>query len=180
MICLKSVKKFCKGDYTKIENYEQAINDTTQTWHCHHRDEVKTLPSGMIVYRSKDELIENGRYYGCPANELIFLTRSEHRRLHTIGVPVSRSLKSKNNLSDGKLQELGKHFKEVYGVRPRECYKVYRKEKAVFAHFGKLSVELTEQEINDYVKNMKSINAVRFLNKLSKIKEALNEYNIRW
>lgn len=180
MICLKRVKRFCKGDYTKIENYDKAIADDTQTWHCHHRDEIRTLPSGMIIYRSKNELIENGRYYGCPANELIFLTRSEHRRLHTIGVPVTRSLKSQNNVSDGRVQELGKHFKEVYGVRPRECRKVYSREKGVFKRFGKLSVELTEQEINDCVKNMKSLNASRFLNKLAEIKEALDEYNIRW
>ena len=26
MICLKKVKKFCK-DYTRINNYEEAVND---------------------------------------------------------------------------------------------------------------------------------------------------------
>lgn len=180
MICLKKVKMFCKGDYTKIENYDKAIADSTQTWHCHHKDEVKILPSGIQVIRSKDELIENGRYYDCPPNELIFMTRSDHRKLHTIGIPVSRSLKAKNNLSDGRVSDLGKRFKAVYGLRPRECRLAYKKEKGVFARFGKLSVELTEQEINDCVKNMKSINASRFLNKLAEIKEALNEYNIRW
>ena len=68
-----------------IENYEQAINDDTQIWVCHHRDEVKVLPSGIKVRRSREELIENGRYYHCPANELIFLTKTEHQKLHTKG-----------------------------------------------------------------------------------------------
>ena len=36
MINLTKVKRFCK-DYTKIENYEEAVKDTTQTWHCHHK-----------------------------------------------------------------------------------------------------------------------------------------------
>jgi hypothetical protein len=39
----------------------------------------------MIVYRSKQELIENGRYDQCPANELIFLTPEEHISLHKKG-----------------------------------------------------------------------------------------------
>lgn len=66
-----------------IENYEQAIKDKTRIWVCHHRDEIRKLPSGMVVIRSKDELIENGRYYNCPPNELIFLTTSEHTKLHS-------------------------------------------------------------------------------------------------
>lgn len=76
---------FCKEDISKIENYDKAINDTTQTWDCHHKEEIRILHSGMTVYRSREELIENGRYYHCPANELIFLTKSEHQRLHKKG-----------------------------------------------------------------------------------------------
>ena len=68
-----------------IENYEQAINDITQVWECHHRDEIRTLSSGMVVIRTREELIENGRYYNCPPNELIFLTKEEHTRIHSSG-----------------------------------------------------------------------------------------------
>lgn len=89
MISIRYVKKFCRDDINTIENYDKAINDNTQTWDCHHRDEVKILPSGIKVIRSKQDLIENGRYYNCPANELIFLTPSEHRRLHQSGKPKS-------------------------------------------------------------------------------------------
>ena len=39
MINRKSVSSFCKDDISKIENYEQAINDTKR-WVCHHRLEM--------------------------------------------------------------------------------------------------------------------------------------------
>ena len=40
MIALENVKRFCREDISKIENYDKAINDKTQTWHCHHRLEI--------------------------------------------------------------------------------------------------------------------------------------------
>ena len=82
MIDSYRASKYCCEDITLIENYDKAIADTTQTWQIHHRDEIRTLPSGVIVYRTQQELIENGRYYNCPANELIFLTKSVHCKLH--------------------------------------------------------------------------------------------------
>jgi hypothetical protein len=77
-----NVKQYCCEDISLIENYAEAVADTTQVWACHHRDEIRVLPSGMVAIRSQKELQENGRYFNCPANELIFLTRSEHSRLH--------------------------------------------------------------------------------------------------
>ena len=74
--------QFCKEDLSLIENYDKAIKDTEKIWECHHRDEVKILPSGITVIRTRNELIENGRYFNCPANELIFLLPSEHKSLH--------------------------------------------------------------------------------------------------
>ena len=98
-----TVKRYCKDDISLIENYEQAKNDKTQIWICHHRDEVKTLPSGIKVVRSAKELKENGRYYGCPANELIFLTLSEHSSLHAKVLkrkPLSEETKRKKKLKE--------------------------------------------------------------------------------
>ena len=34
----KSIKELCK-DFTKIENYEEAVNDKNELWTCHHRME---------------------------------------------------------------------------------------------------------------------------------------------
>ena len=74
MICLETVKQFCK-EYWKIENYQEAVNDAEQVWHCHHRHEIDwVLP--------KEELIAIGRYYDVHYSELIFLTPKEHKRLH--------------------------------------------------------------------------------------------------
>lgn len=76
MICLETVKRFCK-EYWLIENYDQAMADETQTWHCHHRHEIDwALP--------REELIAIGRYYDVHYSELIFLTPEEHNRLHNI------------------------------------------------------------------------------------------------
>lgn len=82
MICVQTVKKFCKDDISQIENYANAMHDA-ETWDCHHRDEIKILPSGMLVIRSAKDLIENNRYFNCPANELIFMKHSEHSSLHS-------------------------------------------------------------------------------------------------
>lgn len=76
MICEYTVKKFCKDDISLIENYDKAIYDNDQTWHCHHRKENIS---------SKKELLEKNEYFNRPAEELIFLTPSEHIILHNKG-----------------------------------------------------------------------------------------------
>lgn len=76
MIDKKRAIKYCKDDISLIENYDKAIADDIQTWHCHHRRET--------IYSVK-ELIDISEYYNRPACELIFLTKSEHMRLHKTG-----------------------------------------------------------------------------------------------
>lgn len=70
--------KYCCEHISKIENYDRAISDYHNVWHCHHRKE--TPEEGISM--SKKELIESGLYYNRPASELIFLTPSEHKLLH--------------------------------------------------------------------------------------------------
>ena len=48
MIMEYNAKQYCCEDITLIENYDKAIADETQVWDCHHRDEVRILPSGMV------------------------------------------------------------------------------------------------------------------------------------
>ena len=79
MINVKSAKLFCKDDISKIENYEKAMSDTTQTWQCHHRTEI-------WWNCTRKDLIENECYYNRKACELIFLTPAEHRRLHSMNM----------------------------------------------------------------------------------------------
>lgn len=151
MINLRKVKKYCK-EYTKIENYDKAIADTTQTWACHHRDEVRTLPSGMVVLRTAEELKEIGRYYDCPPNELIFLTKSEHSRLHSSNInddtrmklSISTTINKKgNNYNRRKTHSIfGKAFKEHYGISETDDKKLYKREHEYYRRNGKFKWEI--------------------------------------
>ena len=72
------LKQVCK-DYENIENYEKAKKDNFVGWHCHHRLETHTSDGERrLVDITAAELIALGMYYHRPAEELIFLPRSEH------------------------------------------------------------------------------------------------------
>ena len=71
----KRIEKYCK-DYKNIENYSKAISDTTQIWQIHHRREIY---EGLSV----EELKKMNLYYNVSPNELIFLTITDHRKLHS-------------------------------------------------------------------------------------------------
>lgn len=88
MINEKNAKKFCKEDLSKIENYDKAIDDTTQTWDCHHRTEI------WWNCTAKD-LIDNECYYNRKACELIFLTHAEHSSIHNKGKVMSAEARAK-------------------------------------------------------------------------------------
>ena len=88
MINEKLAKRYCKEDLSKIKNYDKAIADTTQVWHCHHMTESWWNCTAK-------ELIENECYYNRKACELIFLTNSEHTRLHMKGRTVTDETRHK-------------------------------------------------------------------------------------
>ena len=73
----KGCKYFCREDLCLIENYDKAINDTTQIWDCHHRLEID-------LNLSREQMKERGLYYDRPAAELIFLTHEDHTSLHNL------------------------------------------------------------------------------------------------
>ena len=91
-------KAFCCENISLIENYELAVADQTQKWDCHHRNGIQF---------SRDELKAMGLYWKRPANELIFMTASEHRKMHKAG---------KNNPMYGKTGEnapnYGRHWSD--------------------------------------------------------------------
>ena len=72
-------KRFCSEDISLIENYQEAIADQTKMWDTHHRRECDS--EGRTLF-TKKQLIEMGLYLNRPASELIFVTRSMHRKLH--------------------------------------------------------------------------------------------------
>lgn len=102
MINTRYAYKFCKDDITKIENYEKAIADNTQTWHLHHRLEThkyKDRNRKEWIKRdesiSKKELQTFGLYYNRPAEELIFMTQFEHTSLHMKNKYISEETRRK-------------------------------------------------------------------------------------
>lgn len=88
-----------------IENYEEAIRDTSQIWHCHHRLETHNSDGiERITFLTKKELQALDMYYHRPPKELIFLPEHEHKKLHKLGSHhhqhgVSMSLEAKAKAS---------------------------------------------------------------------------------
>lgn len=103
---------YCRDeDQHLIENYELAKADNFKGWHIHHRLEL-TL-NGEFAH-TPDELKRMGMYYNRPYFELIFLTKSEHQRIHAKGRSNITLNKMKLSLSQsqrtGKLNNFyGKH-----------------------------------------------------------------------
>lgn len=78
----KTYVYFCKQDeYEQIENYELAKADNFKGWDCHHRLELH--PDGSLRF-TRNSLKKLDLYVNRPASELIFLTHSEHARIHSI------------------------------------------------------------------------------------------------
>lgn len=84
----KTIQRLCSEDISLIENYDKAISDETQTWHCHHKFEID-------MNLSFKQLIEKNLYWKRPASELIFLTPHKHKSLHHKGKHYSEETKYK-------------------------------------------------------------------------------------
>ena len=140
MICIKETKRKCKDDISKIENYDKAIADKTQTWDCHHRLEL-TL-DGDFAHSVKD-LKRLEMYYNRPYFELIFLTHDEHIKLHksnkywknkshndNFGRRHTKEAKDKiTKAVKGKTRTIfGEKFKAHYGITARDNINLYKKE----------------------------------------------------
>lgn len=130
-------KKFCKDDISLIENYDNAIKDKTQTWHCHHRRET--------IY-SKSDLIEIGEYYNRPAIELIFLTPKEHRKLHKPNLGKKFSEETRRKMSESL-----KCNKRALGHKLSED----TKRKISEYHKGKKRSEETRRKMSESQKGKK-------------------------
>ena len=79
MINEKMAKWYCSEDVSLIENYHEAIADQTKMWDIHHRRESDE--NGRTLFTHK-QLKEMNLYFNRPAEELIFVTRSMHWKLH--------------------------------------------------------------------------------------------------
>ena len=104
-------ERYCK-DYEKIENYQKAKKDDFKGWHCHHRLETHNSDGERrLVDISYKELKALGMYYNRPAEELIFLTESEHnafKKGKTCSAETRRKMKGNKNALGYKHSEEAK------------------------------------------------------------------------
>lgn len=149
-----SVKLYCCEDISKIENYEQAMNDETQTWNCHHRLESHNSDGERrLVNLTVEELSALDMYFHRPASELIFLTVKEHRSLHKHSEESKKKMseakkgnifseehkKKLSEASKGNTNALGNHFK----------LSEEQKKKISEAHKGILHSEESKKKISE-------------------------------
>lgn len=102
---------YCRDDISLIENYDKALADNFKGWLIHHKLETQDKWG-----RQRDEEIPSnvlrflGLYYFRPANELIWLSNSEHSYLHGIrrshseeqNAKISATLKGKRKSEETK------------------------------------------------------------------------------
>jgi hypothetical protein len=136
----KNVKYYC-NDYTKIENYEEAVNDATEVWDCHHRLEA--------VFTT-EELKKAGWYLNRKPEELIFLKRKEHSRNPEIHIYFKRnrfnslSEETKKKISESKKGK--KHSEERRKINS-EAHKgqiAWNKGKKGFKHSEETKQKMSE------------------------------------
>lgn len=131
-------KRYCK-DYENIENYQKAKKDDFKGWHCHHRLETHNSDGERrLVDISYKELKALGMYYNRPAEELIFLTISEHNAYNK-GKPKSdetrRKMKGNKNALGYKHSEEAK--KKMSEARKGKTKSEEHKKKLSESHKGK-------------------------------------------
>lgn len=105
-------KLYCSEDVSLIENYHEAIADEKRTWDIHHRRECDS--EGRTLFTHK-QLKEMNLYYNRPASELIFVTRSMHKKLHREQMEnIGKNVGKKYGKIVGKI--FGKIIGKKYGA----------------------------------------------------------------
>lgn len=145
---------FCREDYSLIENYDKAVSDQTQMWHCHHRNETH-YPDGTLRpvndRLSVADLKAQGIYYNLLASELIFLSCSDHIILHMQGLP-GRS-KGYKHTEEAKQKIAAASRGRKLGPLSEE-----HKRKLSEAHIGKKPSEETRKKKSDIMKCLRWYN----------------------
>ena len=149
MINESRVKKYCKEELSKIENYDKAVADTTQIWDLHHRTEIWWNCTAQ-------ELIDNECYYNRKACELIFLTHAEHTRLHNKGKLLSEEQRRKiSEAKKGKTlsEEHRRKLSEAKKGKKRMPFSEEHRRKISEAKKGKVRSEETKNKISKALKD---------------------------
>ena len=141
--CTRKDRMYCSESIQLIENYDRAIKDEVNLWEIHHRLEIQN--NKEVSYK---ELKAKGLYYNRPASELIFLTRSEHKKLHYTVHKMSEETKKK--ISD---TNKGKPKSEETKRKLSETNKQRRGSDCSF--YGKKHTEETKQQMSQSHKGKK-------------------------
>ena len=125
---------YCK-EPENIENYQKALADNFNGWQVHHRLETHNSDGERrLVDITMEELIALGMYWHRPADELIFLTESEHKSLHQKGnknmLGKHHSEETRKKIGEAEKGEknpmYGKHHSEETRRKMREAKKGMR------------------------------------------------------
>lgn len=123
MICERSFRLKRNGEPSSIcycrhpeliENYALAIADATQMWEVHHRKEE---------FYSQKELKERNEYFDVEPEDLIFLTREEHRKIDSANRRLSKSKKGKKRSEEHNRKIIEAHLKRVLCIETGEVFK---------------------------------------------------------
>ncbi len=154
MINKRKKSCFCKDDISLIENYEKALNDSENIYDIHHRLEID-------LNVSRQYLIDHDLYYNRPASELIFLTHSEHQKLHKKEVHHSVEIRQKmseahkgkklsNEHCDHIKGGISKYYEDHDGYWKNKKLSNETKQKMSDSHKGKCPQNL--KAIHEYQK----------------------------
>lgn len=159
------LNRYCCEDISLIENYNEALNDKTQIWDCHHRMELQNSDGELrLEPLTVEELKALDMYYNRPAKELIFLIRSEHMFMHGCIRPkfcidmISAKLKGFKHTDESKEKIANAHKNKHYytngymNVQDYECPEGFRKGMVYYhveEHSKKLSNALMGHETSE-------------------------------
>ena len=176
-------EKFCKEPekIEKIENYEKAAADNFKGWCVHHRLETHNSEGERrLIDITVAELQALDMYYNRPAEELIFLTSSEHSILHNKGESHPMygkhlSEEHKKKIGEGnrgkQLTEETKHKMSLAKIGKRFSDEARRKMSA--AKKGKHLSEEHKKKIGEASRNMSE----ETRNKLSAVTKGTRWFN---
>lgn len=153
----------CCEDWSLIENYNEAMADDNQVWVCHHRLEThkyKDRSRTEWVERDecvpRNELIALGLYYDRPAKELIFMTQSDHIKLHNRLI----SAETRKNISEAakgkKMSEEAK--RKMSESRKGKSLSEETKKKLSEAHKGVKHSAEHNKHVSEALKNSPNSN----------------------
>ena len=143
MINEKCVQSYCKGDITKIENYDIAMSDTKHTWHCHHRLEISPFSGKHITPK---RLIELGMYYNVKPEELVFLTQGEHMKIHNQSPERNKKI---SESSKGKI--FSEEHRKKIGIKSAQKSKESYRKSIIASH----KPEVEKRRFETFSKTMK-------------------------